>query len=155
MARSLTLFVARFNGVVVATAAAISYGQANLLLGNAKVWSNELEDYGPVDGKARVEYQEGLPEYYVVVSSPREVEGPGLKNAVTNLLAAGYTSSNIRLAFGFVAEDKVLTDLTGKFQVVKNKLAFRRDHPVPPSTEDPYEAPATYGLGYMQGRGAA
>ncbi len=154
MARSLTRFAARLHGTTVAVIVAANYAQANLLLGAAKVYSDELEDYGPQDGPARVMYEAGLAEYTLVAWTPKQADSFGTKQAVERLLAAGYTTCNIRLAFGFVAEDKVLADLTGKFQVVKNKLAFRRDHPVPPA-EDPYETPTHYGLGYMQGRGAA
>lgn len=124
MSRFLTLFVARLNGVVVATAHANSYAQANILLGAAKVYSNELEDYGPTSGKARVEYQEGLSEYTLVINTPKEVDAPGLRKCVESLLSAGYTSSTIRLACAFVAPDTVLDTIQGKFQAVKNTAAF-------------------------------
>jgi hypothetical protein len=66
---------------------------------------------------------------YIMIQSPDQIELPKLKKSIEDyILSKEYKTFNIHLILNFVAPDSVCKKIFDRFQVIKNKAAFKRDN---------------------------
>jgi len=61
---------------------------------------------------------------YVSLKNPKSVESNAVKSEIKKLLESGKKTNEIHWKMQFVTTDKVVKEVSNKFQVLKNKIAF-------------------------------
>jgi hypothetical protein len=64
----------------------------------------------------------------IEINKPTDIDSKEYKNQLIELIQGkGYKTGEILTSFNFVCPDKLIGELLGKIQVMKNKIAFQID----------------------------
>lgn len=61
---------------------------------------------------------------YVVLKTPNSVKSEAVKAEIKRLIKSGKKTSEISWKMEFVTTDKIVKEISDKFQVLKNRIAF-------------------------------
>lgn len=61
---------------------------------------------------------------YVSLKTPKSVNSESVKSEIKRLIKSGKKTNEIAWKMEFVTTDKIVKEVSDKFQVLKNKIAF-------------------------------
>lgn len=70
-------------------------------------------------------YPEGYNPNMFILNDPTDIDSNRIRNQIYDSLDKGLKTSEMKLKLRFVAPDNIVKELSDKFQVLKNQVAFR------------------------------
>lgn len=61
---------------------------------------------------------------YVSLKTPKSISSEAVKSEIQSLIKSGKKTNEIGLKMNFITTDKIEKEISDKFQVLKNKIAF-------------------------------